>query len=131
MAVEIVVGELRLLYLAGAWALDTAEGPKQLDERTAVGAFPLLEKPYAEVHREIAEALAQSGISEPNPFPRELILTQALTVASSYWKQLALEWIATEKITTLTPAVDRLARDTKWPQELRTRARKVLRDLSR
>lgn len=126
-------GRLRLgIGEDGTWLVEVDDKIVGLEHRAHFRALlPLLEEEPRRTLRALNVAVEEHHLAVS---PVEELVLHALEFASSYWKELALYWLETA-----APLNDDIrehlesiaARNSKWPQPLRDRAKRLLRSHSR
>lgn len=108
----------------------SGDGPRPLsDRKNHIGAFPLLEEPFADFRRRLEQAIRDLGVDvDANSFPASAIIRTALEspLASSYWKELALSWaeVLAGPGSDLLPCIEAIANG-HWPVPLRKKAQRI------
>lgn len=116
----------------GNWLVEVGDRVVGLEHREEFRALlPLLEE---EPRRAIGTLNAAMQEHHLAASPTEELILHALEYASSYWKALALHWLETagpwnDAIREHLESI--AAKDSKWPQPLRHRAKRLLRSHAR
>jgi hypothetical protein len=98
MSSEGVSGSLlpKLELSSDGWKVETARGWRSLnDSNSLLFLLPLLEEAPLAIRRALRDSLVSAGMPDEleDTFPYDRLVRFALTGASTYWTERALDWV--------------------------------------